>query len=57
MTETPASSHMDAKVPENRYNAHAWITGSPAIGDGTWIGAFTVIDASGGLTIGSGCDR
>lgn len=26
------------------------------IGEGTWIGAFTVIDGSGGLTIGEGCD-
>lgn len=42
--------------PANRYNAHAWISGDPAIGEGTWIGAFTVIDGSGGLTIGAGCD-
>ena len=26
------------------------------IGEGTWIGAFTVIDGSGGLAIGRGCD-
>jgi acetyltransferase-like isoleucine patch superfamily enzyme len=26
------------------------------VGPGTWIGAFTVIDGSGGLTIGAGCD-
>jgi acetyltransferase-like isoleucine patch superfamily enzyme len=26
------------------------------IGEGTWIGAFAVIDGSGGLTIGAGCD-
>lgn len=38
------------------YNETAWITGDPAIGAGTWIGAFTVIDGSGGLSIGSGCD-
>ncbi len=43
-------------LPENPYNEHAWIVGEPTIGDGTWIGAFTVIDASGGLTIGAGCD-
>lgn len=30
--------------------------GDPVIGEGTWIGAFTVIDGSGGLTIGIGCD-
>jgi acetyltransferase-like isoleucine patch superfamily enzyme len=42
--------------PPNPYNDHAWIIGEPTIGDGTWIGAFTVIDGSGGLTIGEGCD-
>jgi acetyltransferase-like isoleucine patch superfamily enzyme len=26
------------------------------VGEGTWIGAFTLIDGSGGLTIGRGCD-
>lgn len=43
-------------LPENGYHPLAWIVGEPAIGEGTWIGAFTVIDGSGGLTIGSGCD-
>lgn len=38
------------------YHEHAWITGEPEIGTGTWIGAFTVIDGSGGLRIGAGCD-
>ncbi len=42
--------------PENPYNPHAWIVGEPVIGEGTWIGAFTVLDGSGGLTIGAGCD-
>lgn len=42
--------------PENPFNPHAWIIGEPRIGAGTWIGAFTVIDGSGGLTIGAGCD-
>src|SRR4051812_28473327 len=46
----------DAVLPANPYNPHAWISGDPEIGPGTWIGAFTVIDGSGGLTIGSGCD-
>ena len=45
-----------AGLPENPYNPHAWIIGSPVIGEGTWIGAFTLIDGSGGLTIGRGCD-
>lgn len=43
-------------LPENPYNPHAWIVGNPRIGEGTWIGAFTVIDGSGDLTIGAGCD-
>lgn len=42
--------------PPNPYNPHAWIIGDPEIGPGTWIGAFTVIDGSGGLRIGRGCD-
>lgn len=42
--------------PPNSYNRHAWIVGEPNIGKGTWIGAFTVIDGSGSLTIGKGCD-
>src|SRR5438046_8468875 len=43
-------------IPWNRFNAHCWITGTPEIGEGTWIGAFTLIDGQGGLTIGKGCD-
>jgi acetyltransferase-like isoleucine patch superfamily enzyme len=43
-------------LPENKYNPQAWISGDPEIGEGTWIGAFTVVDGSGGLKIGSGCD-
>ncbi len=44
------------RLPENPFHEHAWIVGEPSIGAGTWIGAFTVIDGSGGLTIGEGCD-
>ncbi len=51
MTSGPAAS-----LPENPWNDHAWVVGAPRIGEGTWIGAFTVIDGSGGLTIGRGCD-
>ena len=40
----------------SKYNPFTWIVGEPEIGDGTWIGAFTVIDGSGGLTIGKMCD-
>ena len=43
-------------LPANPYNPHAWFVGEPDIGDGCWIGAFTVIDGSGGLRIGRGCD-
>ncbi len=43
-------------IPENRFNPHCWITGKPEIGDGTWIGAFTLIDGLGGLKIGRHCD-
>lgn len=47
---------MSSALPDNPYNPHAWIVGEPVVGEGTWIGAFTVIDGSGGLTIGKGCD-
>jgi acetyltransferase-like isoleucine patch superfamily enzyme len=47
---------MSSPFPENPYHPMCWIIGEPAIGEGTWIGPFTVIDGSGGLTIGSGCD-
>ncbi len=43
-------------LPANPYNAHCWVTGSPEIGAGTWIGAFTLIDGLGGLRIGQGCN-
>ncbi|WP_434743511.1 acyltransferase [Micromonospora sp. SH-82] len=43
-------------LPANPFHPHAWVIGEPVIGEGTWIGAFTVIDGSGGLTIGAGCD-
>ena len=43
-------------LPPNPYNPLAWITGEPEIGEGCWIGAFTLIDGLGGLKIGRGCD-
>jgi acetyltransferase-like isoleucine patch superfamily enzyme len=52
VSEPPAWHHL----PENPYNPHAWLVGDPEIGEGCWIGAFTVIDGSGGLKIGKGCD-
>jgi acetyltransferase-like isoleucine patch superfamily enzyme len=45
-----------AALPPNRWNEHSWVVGEPDVGEGTWIGAFTVVDGSGGLTIGRGCD-
>jgi acetyltransferase-like isoleucine patch superfamily enzyme len=51
-----SSESVPASRPPNRYNEHAWVTGDPEIGDGTWIGPFTLLDGSGGLTIGAGCD-
>lgn len=53
----PAGGHAEPPgLPPNPYHEHAWVVGNPQIGEGTWIGAFTVIDGSGGLTIGRGCD-
>lgn len=46
----------DHGIPANPYNPHAWITGKPKIGKGTWIGAFCLIDGKGGLVIGKGCN-
>jgi acetyltransferase-like isoleucine patch superfamily enzyme len=47
---------MTEALPDNSHNPLSWFVGEPVIGEGTWIGAFTVIDGSGGLTIGKGCD-
>lgn len=52
----PAAPPAWHHLPPNPYNPHAWIVGAPEIGPGCWIGAFTVIDGSGELTIGEGCD-
>ena len=41
-------------LPPNPYNALAWIVGAPEIGEDVWIGAFTLIDGSGGLKVGRG---
>ncbi|MDP2905298.1 MAG: acyltransferase [Candidatus Omnitrophota bacterium] len=43
--------------PKNPYNKYCWIIGEPEIGEGTWIGPFTIIDAQREkLRIGKGCD-
>lgn len=52
-TSEPSAWH---HLPPNPWNPHAWVVGEPDIGAGCWIGAFTVIDGSGGLRIGRGCD-
>jgi acetyltransferase-like isoleucine patch superfamily enzyme len=46
----------DRHPTDNHYNPLAWVVGEPEIGEGTWIGPFCLIDGSGGLTIGRGCD-
>lgn len=46
----------DSDPRANPYNDLAWVLGDPAIGAGTWIGPFCLIDGSGGLKIGAGCD-
>ncbi|HEY9686948.1 MAG TPA: acyltransferase [Coleofasciculaceae cyanobacterium] len=43
-------------IPANPWNPHAWVRNEPDISEDTWIGAFTLIDGSGGLTIGKGCN-
>lgn len=43
-------------LPSNPYNPFCWVAGTPEIGEGTWIGAFTLIDGLGGLKIGKGCN-
>lgn len=53
-TETPSPAWHG--IPGNPYNPHAWVIGDPQIGEGVWIGPFTVIDGSGGLVIGDRCD-
>ena len=47
---------MTAGPTDNPYNRLAWIVGDPQIGAGTWIGPFCLLDGSGGLEIGRGCD-
>ena len=43
-------------APTNPYNPLAWFIGEPTIGEGTWIGPFSLIDGSGDLVIGRSCD-
>lgn len=43
-------------LPPNPYHPLALVAGSPEIGAGTWVGPFAVLDGSGGLVVGAGCD-
>jgi acetyltransferase-like isoleucine patch superfamily enzyme len=36
--------------------ASAYVYGNVSVGDGTWIGPNVVLDGSGGLTVGAGCN-
>ena len=36
--------------------ASSYVYGDVTVGSNTWIGPFTILDGSGGLRIGSGCD-
>lgn len=47
---------MSNQLPPNPYHDLAWIAGKPEIGEGCWIGAFTLIDGLGGLKLGKGCN-
>lgn len=37
-------------------HAESYVYGDVQVGENTWIGPFTLLDGSGGLRIGSGCD-
>ena len=41
---------------ESSIYASAYVYGDVAVGSGTWIGPNVVLDGTGGLRIGSGCD-
>jgi acetyltransferase-like isoleucine patch superfamily enzyme len=51
-----SSSENRASRIGHEFNPFCWIIGQPKIGRNTWIGLFTLLDASGGLEIGEGCD-
>jgi len=53
---SPSSPTGPSSPTDNPYNPLAWIVGDPVVGPGTWIGPFCLLDGSGGLEIGRGCD-
>ena len=56
MPDSSSNPAQDRSESVREYNKFCWITGAPSIGEGTWIGGFTLIDGLGGLSIGRGCD-
>ena len=45
------------KLPSNEFHPMVWITGSPKIAEGVYIGGFSEINAKGAIiTIEKGCD-
>ena len=44
-------------MPENRFHPFVWIHGEPEIGEGVYIGGFSVVNAHGAkVVIGKNCD-
>ncbi|OYU71845.1 MAG: hypothetical protein CFE45_41945 [Burkholderiales bacterium PBB5] len=44
-------------IPPNRFHPLVWIAGQPELGEGVYIGAFSVVNANGvRIAIGDGCD-
>jgi acetyltransferase-like isoleucine patch superfamily enzyme len=44
-------------IPENRFHPFVWILGEPEVGEGTYIGGFSEVNASGArVVIGRECD-
>ena len=56
LSPSPASPLPASPLPPNPWNALCWVVGTPDVGPGCWIGAFTMLDGSGGLRIGKGCE-
>jgi acetyltransferase-like isoleucine patch superfamily enzyme len=44
-------------MPENRFHPFVWIHGEPEIGEGVYIGGFSIVNALGAkVVIGKNCD-
>jgi acetyltransferase-like isoleucine patch superfamily enzyme len=45
------------QIPENRFHPFVWILGEPEVGEGTYIGGFSEVNAGGArVVIGRECD-